>query len=295
MGLGNVVSVTSGDREALLAAIPKADVLVTMLGHRIDADLLNVARRLRLIVTPTTGLNHIDIELCRKLEIKVLSLKGDTAFLRTVGATAELTWGLLLELSRKVGLAVHDVKYGNWGRYKFVGHELRGKTLGVIGLGRLGSMVAQYGLAFGMNVLGNDVDPKAVVSGVESTDLNDLLRRSDVVSVHIPLDGSTANFLNRDRLSQIRTGAILINTSRGEILDESALVDLLRTGQLGGFAADVLCGETSGQSDWLNASPIWQAMREDLNVILTPHIGGATHESLEKACTRVVQRIEEFL
>lgn len=291
--LGSVTEIEA-DREYLLQHISHFDILFVALRNVIDAQMLMQARRLKYIVTPTTGLDHIDVEAAKQQGIEVLSLQGETEFLSTVTATAELTWGLLLALIRNIPAAYEDVLLGRWRRDHFKGTELKGKTLGIIGCGRLGSMVADYAQAFRMNVLAFDSNPEPR-KGVQFVALGNLLASSDIVSVHLPLAHDTRGFLRSAELAAVKPGALLVNTARGEIVDEAALVDALESGRLAGAAVDVLSRETSNDPDWMASSRLLAYARTHRNVIVTPHVGGLTADSAEATNLFMIAKLERRL
>lgn len=267
------------DRPALLRSVHDADVLWVRLRHAIDREVMDAAPRLAVIVTNTTGTNHIDLEEAARRGIRVLSLRGETDFLRNVRATAELAVGLLLALVRHIPAAAAHVRAGGWDRYQFKGHQIFGKTAGIIGYGRLGRLMGGYLAAFGLRVLAttkpdDEVTPDA---GVTMTSLETLLAESDIVSLHVDLRRETAGLIGRDAFRAMKPGAWFINTARGELVDESALVEALERGHLGGAAIDVV-------ADPLHNAIAGRALhdyaaRHD-NLIITPHIGGYTFESL---------------
>ena len=292
--LGKVTNVDA-DRHYLLENIEDYDVLVICIKNTIDRKLLKIAKRLKIIVTPTTGLNHIDLIAANEQQIKVLSLKGEIEFLRTVSATAEHTWGLLLCLQRKIWLAHNHVLKGLWDRDIFYGNELRGKVLGIIGFGRLGQIVSGYGKAFGMKVLANDITDFHEVGGVNFVPLEELLRESDVITLHIPLDETTKKFFDLEKFKKLKRRPFFINSSRGETVDEDALLYALENRLIRGAALDVLAGETSKDSDWLEQSRLWKFARENDNLLLTPHIGGVTTESVEKTNLFIIDKLKDYL
>ena len=255
------------------------DVVIARLAYRLDASFLEQARNLKVIVSPTTGLNHIAVDAAEKRGIRVLSLKGETDFLKSVTATAELSWGLLLALIRHLPAATEDVLSAEWRRDLFKGHELSGKIIGIIGCGRLGRHVARYAEAFGMRVIINDIK---TVEGYTQVSLDDLLAQADVVSIHASYNESTHNLLGARQFGLMKQGALLTNTARGEIVDEAALLDALESGRLAGAALDVVTGENAGKSDWLHHDPLLAYARAHQNLLITPHIGGATTESMAK-------------
>jgi D-3-phosphoglycerate dehydrogenase / 2-oxoglutarate reductase len=283
------------DRAYLLANAGLYDVLFIALRNVIDREILSRAARLRCIVTPTTGLNHVDVGAARERRVAVLSLQGETAFLENIGATAELAWGLLLALVRRIPAAHGSVLRGDWNRDAFYGAQLRDKTLGVAGYGRLGKMVAAYGRAFGMRVVAFDRDTTARTAEVEFMGLEELLRQSDVISIHLSLNDQTRRLFDSSRLRGAKPGALLINTARGEIVDEAALVEALESGRLAGAAVDVMAGEATLDAAWLARSPLAAYARTHSNVLITPHIGGVTHESVEATNLFMIEKLQRYL
>jgi D-3-phosphoglycerate dehydrogenase len=260
----------------------------------IDEEILAQATQLKCIVSPTTGLSHIDVKEAEKRHVTVLSLRGETTFLSSVSATAELTWGLLLALVRRIPAADRSVRHGNWDRDRFYGNELRGRTLGIVGFGRLGKMISEFGRAFGMNVVMNDISSPSE-NDIRFLSLDDLLECADVVSVNASLNESTKGLLGKREFNLMKPGALLINTSRGEILDEAALLNSLETGRLAGAAIDVMAGETSLKSRWLLESDLYRYLLRNDNLIITPHIGGVTHESVSKTNKFMINKLRDYL
>lgn len=270
------------DRAGLLAQVVGFDAVIVRLGNRIDGEVLAAGSALKVVSSATTGLDHIDLEAAQRAQVDVLSLKGEQEFLQSVTATAELAWALLLALVRRVPAGVADVGQGNWQRDRFRGIELAGRTLGIIGYGRLGRMVARYGIAFGMNVLVTDVvRASAMPEGMTFTDLSALLAASDVVSLHVPLDDATRGLIGGAALARMKPGALLVNTSRGEIVERDALLAALVSGRLGGAALDVVDDERPGAGT-MKGHPLIEYAAEHENLIITPHIGGATWDSMRK-------------
>ncbi|MBU4277690.1 MAG: hydroxyacid dehydrogenase [Proteobacteria bacterium] len=278
-GLGELVEEPLG-RDQLPAGLPGFQVLITRLGHKIDGEVLRAGRDLRCVVSATTGLDHIDLEAAADLGIKVLSLRGEWEFLETVTATAEHTWGLLLALVRRLPAAFDSVRRGEWDRDAFKGRELLDKTLGCVGLGRLGRRVAAYGQAFGMKVAAYDPDPIKWVEGVSrAASLEELLPQCQVLSLHPPLNPHTVGMIGAAQLALLPPGAWLINTARGPLVDEDALLAALESGRLGGAALDVLAHEKGKTPP---PSPLLDYARTNDNLIITPHLAGATQESMAK-------------
>jgi D-3-phosphoglycerate dehydrogenase len=263
------------DLRAALAEAP-FDTLIVTLGLRIDESVMTSCPTLRWIVTPTTGLDHVDLEAAHRYNVRVVSLRDTKAQITQVSATAELAWGLLLAVARGIPSAHAAVSAGHWDRREFLGVELAGRTLGVAGAGRLGRMVAQYGLAFGMKVIAHDTDPSAFAllpSAVRPVTADELIESSHVLSLHLPLDESTINWLDASRIERLAPGAIVINTARGQLLDEEALASALASGRIRGVGVDVL-GDDSTWDGQTVRTPLIAALEAGHNVVATPHIGG---------------------
>lgn len=242
----------------------------------ITAEDVARAEHLELIVTATTGANHISGSALEARLIPLLTLKGETKILRDITASAELSWALLMSCARNLGKAFSHVRKGLWERTEFPGMMLRGKILGVIGFGRNGSWMARYGTAFGMKVLAYDPYVKAFPDHAMSTDIDTLLAQSDFVSLHVHLNEENHHLLNADKIDMMKSGAVFINTSRGELVDEYALVAALKDGRIAGVGCDVLTDEPDIQSNVL-----WQFGHEHDNVHITPHIGGFCPSAVE--------------
>jgi len=286
------VSLGPLDDAALASKVAGYDVLVIRLRHVIGRALLDKADKLKVIVSPTTGLDHIDLDAVAERQATVLSLIGETEFLRSIPATAELTWGLLLALVRHIPQAYPSVLKGEWQRNRFRGHDLSGKTLGIVGLGRIGEKTARYGQAFGMQVIAFDPHRTEWLTGVEKMNsLKDLLRRSEVLLIHVPLEKDTISMFGAKELALLPPGAVLVNTSRGAVLDETALLKALESGYLSGVALDVIQNEAS----FGVRSPLVRYAKVHVNLLLTPHLGGATVESMAMTEAFMADKLKRFL
>lgn len=273
--------------EQLAWAFDNYDVIWLRLGHRIDAELVKGARRCRFIANAVTGLDHVDLDACAQKGIEVLSLRGEREFLREVRATAELAVALALALPRHLNAAVASVNQGHWRRDDFRGHELYRKTAGIVGVGRLGSIVGEYFAALGMDVIGYDVRPfrSDVIEPVDN--LEALLRRADIVSLHVALTKDTKYLVGRPELRMMKPSAILINTARGAVVDGDALLDALRGAEIAGAALDVV----EGEPDLGVEHPLISYARSHRNLVITPHIGGNTHESFIKTEVFIAEKV----
>jgi D-3-phosphoglycerate dehydrogenase len=298
-GLQNLAEIAPVDaldltQAQLVQAVQGYEVLLVRLGLQVDRSILASGRDLRIVGTPTTGLDHIDLQAAQERGIAVFSLKGERLFLDQVYATAEHTFALLLSLARRIPPAFEAVQRNEWRRDLYRGRELNGKALGIVGCGRLGSMVARYGAAFGMRLFVYDpYQPPLPEGATACPTLAELLAESDVVSLHVPLNPETQGMFSTVQFSQLRSGAILINTARGAVVDETALLHALESGRLAGAALDVLCNEYELSQD--AANPLIEYARTHDNLIITPHIGGATQESIEKADLFIADKIRQHL
>lgn len=276
----------------LMNCIKDYDILLVGLGLNIDKEIIDQACRLKVIATATTGLDHIDVNYAEDKNIVVLSLKGETEFLNSVTGTAELAFGLLINLARKIFSSVESVRNFQWEREKFEGYNLSGKTLGIVGYGRLGKMMARYGQAFGMKVIVND--PYFKGNEVENIKFTELLERSDFISIHVHLQPETKHLFNLAVFKKMKRTAFLINTSRGGVVNERDIAKALEMGLIAGYAADVLEGELDFASNFSNY-PLVEYAKENDNCIITPHIGGMTYESRATTDKFIVDKLKNWL
>ena len=235
------------------------------------------------ILTASTGLNHIDTNYCKQRGIKVLSHKNDMRFLNDLPSTAELAFGLMSSIVRNIPSSFDDVKKGNWDYDSHMGHQLRGKIIGLIGYGRLGKMMKTYCNAFGMTVKIHDP-----YEGYDDLDL--VLRESDIISLHVHANDETKHMINKKVLGKLKNNSYIVNTSRGEIVNENDIVESLRKGKLKGYATDVIEDEYGNREN----SPILKGVKEGLNILVTPHIGGMTWEGQQKAYMWSISKLEEL-
>ncbi len=251
------------------------NILITRLAKKIDESVLEKFPALTHLVSATTGLDHIDQNVLSKRNIKLVSLRGQDDFLRTIPSTAEHTWALLLALIRNIPEANEHVKNGFWERDRFRGFQLKGKTIGIIGLGRTGTRVASYAKAFDMDIC--YFDPYVNNPDFyKYNQLDDLLNKSDIISLHVHLNEETHHLLGAHNIGRLKNGCLLINTSRGNILDEHAAAQALAEKKIMGIATDVLANEL----DDIKKSPLWKSQQRHEHVIITPHIGGATCDAM---------------
>lgn len=258
-------------RGALLEAAAQADALIVRNRSQVNAELLAAAPRLAAVGRLGVGLDNIDLAVCEARGIKVIPATGANA-----RAVAEYVIGTMLSLLRGAYACTADVAAGTWPRNALSqGLEAHGRTLGVVGFGGIGRLAAQLARGLGMRVVGSDAalppaHPAWHETGAEPLALDDLLAQADVVTLHVPLTPETRHLLDAARIDRMRAGAILINTSRGGIVDEAALAAALRAGRLRGAALDVFEQEPL---------PAGSALADAPNLILTPHIAGLTQEA----------------
>ena len=264
--------------------------IITRLGELIDYNFLNRFPELKFILTATTGLNHIDEAECAKRQIQIISLRGEVDFLSSIAATAEHTIALMLSLLRHIPASVTDVNNGNWDRMTHKGNELKNKTLCILGMGRLGVQVAHIASAFQMKIQCFDHIMANEYSC--SNDLKTALHGSDIISIHLPYDENTHGLITKEHILQMNPSGYVINTSRGQIINETDLVECLYEGFLAGVAVDVLETEYL-----LTESPLWKYSQQTNvhNVIITPHIGGCTYESMENTEIFIAQKFKQLL
>lgn len=255
----------------------------------IDKEAIDKAKDLKLIVTATTGASHIDQAALQEKEIPLLTLKGQRQVLNELTPAAELSWMLLMACARKARQAFHHVEAGQWDRTSFPGIMLKGKTLGVIGIGRLGSWMARYATAFDMHVQAYDPFVENFPEGVEQVELDTLVATSDFISLHVHLSEETRGMLSAEIIQKFKKGSVFINTSRGELTDEAALIEALEKGDIAAAGVDVLANEANLQNN-----PLWQYARDNSNVIITPHIGGFCPDAVDRVVRFSAQRILDY-
>lgn len=278
------------NRKGLAEAGDDFSVLWLKLGTKVDEILLTHFPNLKCLAVNTTGISHIELPALESRGVKLLSLKGETEFLQEVRATAELALALILSLLRRTPEAFAMAESGAWRRMEMMGEELAGKTVGLIGFGRLGRITAELLLAFRAKVLWCDVADSDIMPGAERTALEDLLARSDIVSLHASWMPGDSPILGQRELNLMKAGARLVNTARGELIDEAALLEALKNGRVSA-ALDVLSDE---QGHDLKQNPLVQFSATSRNLLLTPHIGGATRESSEKTEVFMAERIKQW-
>lgn len=286
------VTTLPASEDVLRARLPEFDAYLAALKVRLTRDTIEQCPRLRVVATSSTGTDHVDADCLSERGIPLLSLKKDTEFLDNITCTAEMAWALLLAVIRKLPWSFDAAKQGVWARDHFRGHQLSGKTLGVLGYGRLGRMVAEYGRAFRMRVLTCDVRDVDLAAGIERVDVATLLRESDVVSLHVHLTPENTGLIDAAAFAQMKPGAILVNTSRGAIVDEGAFIQALASGKLGGAGVDVIDGEWDAD---LTRHPLIRYANAHQNLVISPHTGGVTCEAQGMAMAHTAAKLARVL
>ena len=270
-------------RDELCAVIPGYDALIVRSGVQVDAELIAAGKRLVVIGRAGVGVDNVDLDAATRAGIVVVNAPtGNTI------AAAEHTLALLYGVARRTAPADASLRRGEWNRSAFTGLELRGRTLGIVGLGKIGQAIAVRARAMEMTVLG--VDPyvtteAAANHGVELVGFDELLARSDVVTVHVPLTRATRGLIGRDAIAKLKRGSIVLNVARGGVVDEAAVSEALRSGHLGGAGIDVFEEEP----------PIGSPLLDAPNTLLTPHLGASTAEAQVLVAEEVASQVLDVL
>jgi D-3-phosphoglycerate dehydrogenase len=269
-------------KEELLATAGEYDAFIVRSRTKIDREVLDRATKLRLVARPGTGLDNVDVEYAKSKGVTVMNSPESL-----VEGVAEHVVLLMLALSRKLVSADVGTRAGKWEKNALMGRELKGKALGIVGLGRIGKRIAEIAKTLGMSVMFYDViaiPPEVVASlGAKVVELEELFASSDFITLHVPMTPQTAHMVSAQRLAQMRKTAFIVNTSRGGVIDEAALAAALQNGTIAGAALDVFEKEPP-------AGPILTAP----NTILTPHIGGQTEEAQTNAIVVIGEKVRAF-
>lgn len=265
-------------QEDLPGVIGDFEALVVRSRVKVTREVLAAGKKLRVVARAGAGLDNIDVRAAEEAGVTVLNAPDSLT-----ESVAELVFGSTLMLLRKLKSAVDSLREGQWERHRFLGTELNGKVMGVVGYGRIGARVARLAQAFGMHVI--VVSRKRREEGFEFAELDDMLARSHVVSLHLPLNDETRGMISRERIRKMKPGAILVNTARGGLVDSEALAEAIRTGHLGGACVDVYEVEPPPRQH-----PLLGLDR----VIATPHIGSATLEAQERAASDIAAALIRF-
>lgn len=280
----NVVDKPSITNSELLSEVENYDVIVVRSRTRITNEVISNAKKAKIIARVGVGLDNIDVDSARQNNIEVVNSPESA-----INAVAELVMGLMLSLARNLPLADREMKKGNWMKKELTGIELRGKYLGIVGVGNIGRNLARIARSLRMNIIGYDIFPikQDFINevGMITTDFNTLIASSDFISCHVPSTPDTMHMFNESTFSNMKSTAFFINSSRGEIVDENALYNALTTKKIAGAALDVFEEEPATNKKLLQLS----------NIICTPHIGAQTKESQELASNVIAEKIIQKL
>lgn len=270
-------------REQLAADLADADALIVRSATTVDAGLIQAAPGLRVIARAGTGVDNVDVDAATARGIVVMNAPGANSI-----SVAELAIGLMLALSRNIAGADALMKKGVWDKKRLTGAELRGKTLGIVGLGRIGQEVAARARAFGMTIVAHDPFISEQVAeglGLQLMPLDDLCAVADYLTLHLPVTSETRHMIGRDRLAKCKAGVRIVNTARGELIDDAALADALESGSVAGAALDV----------YENEPPVDWRLPQMRQVVATPHIAASTVEAQELVGIETAAAVRDFL
>jgi len=253
---------------------------------KIDEDLL-WGTEVDTICTASTGTNHIDMEYCSGTGIEVLCIAKDYDILKTITATAEMSFTLMLGLIRDLPNAVKSASNYDWDYEKHMSRQLNSMEVGIVGYGRLGEIYARFCCPFFKDVLVSD-PYKNVTEGYRQVQFDELLNQADVIALHVHLNKDTYHLINEASISRMKDGVYLVNTSRGDIVDEQAVIDAIESGKIKGYATDVISDE---YKNGVRDSKLIQAMNDGLNIVITPHISGCTKESQQIAYLHAISKL----
>lgn len=279
-----IVAVDDSTGDQFVEELATAEALVIRSATRVTAEMLTGAPALRVIGRAGVGVDNVDLEAASAAGVVVFNAPGGN----TIAAT-ELTMGLILSVARMIPAADASIRAGRWDRAAFKGVELKGKTLGLIGAGRIGGEVATRCRAFEMDVIVYDpylTEERAAELGVGLAGLNDVLEQADFISIHVPLTDETRGICGHDALARMKPTTYVINASRGGVIDESALAAALHAGTIAGAALDVYETEPLAADSPLRDAP---------NLVLTPHLGASTAEAQVGVATEVAAKIRDYL
>ena len=280
--LGDGVEVrfcNGGDPAELLAAVPEADALLIRSATKVTAEVIAAAPSLKVVARAGVGLDNVDVPAATAAGVMVVNAPTSN-----ITSVAELAIGLMLSVARNIAAASATLKAGTWAKSKYSGFELDGKTVGIVGLGRIGSLVAARLKAFGVELIAYDPFASAEAAaalGVRLVSLDDLLAASDYITVHLPKTPETAGIIGESALAKVKRGVRIINTSRGGLVDEAALAAALADGRVAGAGLDVFSVEPCTDS------PLFAFDQ----VVVTPHLGASTEEAQEKAGLSVAHSV----
>ncbi|MCX7653218.1 MAG: 3-phosphoglycerate dehydrogenase [Fervidobacterium sp.] len=276
---GIVLTSQHYEKDELIKIMPEIEVLIVRSATKVTAEIIEAGKNLKIIGRAGTGLDNIDVKTAESKGIKVINTPGANSI-----SVAELTIGLMIACSRHIARGTNDLKNGKWTKKELEGHELFGRTVGIIGFGNIGKEVAKRLSAFDMKILAYDPYIKETDMNVKIVDLETIYRESDYITIHVPLTQETKNLINKESISKMKDGVIIVNAARGGIIDEAALYEGLTSGKI--YAAGLDVFEVEPPTDDLR-----QKLLSLPNVVATPHIGASTYEAQERVGILLVDRL----
>lgn len=292
--IGHVTYMDDPSSAEVLAVINQFDAIYTNPNKSkvfIGEELMNAATNLKVICTASTGTNHIDKKFAAKKGLPILALTEERAVIERISSTAELAFALTMSSLRKVTESHQNALEGEWDYTKYIGRQMNCLTVGVIGFGRLGSMYAHYAKAFGSRVL--VYDPYKTVNNQDYEQVSNvqlLLAQSDIISIHVHVTDETLGMINADYFKKMKSDVLIVNSARGDIINEIDLVDFLKKNPIARVATDVLADEIRNRLE----SPLFKYAKEGTQVLITQHIGGMTREAQEIAFGHAAKRLQDF-
>ena len=274
------ISKSTSKEEDLANHIKDSEIVVIRSATKLTKEVLDKAEQLKIIARCGVGIDNVDLDFAKSKNIFVTNAPSANLI-----SVVELTVALIISASRKLSLADSHLKKGEWNRSEFLGYELYGKTLGIVGFGKAGRLVADRMKSFGMSIVFYDPYVTDWNGSEESIELDDLLRTADVVSIHVIKTKDTENLISKDMLDLLKPSSIIVNTSRGGVLDEDYLFELLESEKIFGAGLDVYSNEPPENVDRYNG----------LNLVTTPHIGASTNEAQLKAGLETIENIKKIL
>jgi D-3-phosphoglycerate dehydrogenase len=277
------VTVKTGlGKEELLETVPGHHCMIVRSATKATADLIEAAKKdLKLIIRGGVGVDNIDVAKAAELGVQVRNTPGASS-----ASVAEMAIGLMFAIARKISFADASIKAGNWPKKECKGFELGGKTLGVLGFGRIGRETARRALALGMKVMAHDPFVGCIdMEGVKLVSKEDLVRNSDIITLHMPFDPKNGPVLGTAEFSEMKKGVCIVNCARGGVVDEKALVAAIDSGRVAGAGLDV----------FENEPPLYREVVEKGNVICTPHVGAQTDEAQLRVGDEIVEIIEDWI
>ncbi len=293
--IGDLRTIPDPSINELLSVVKDYDIVFTNPNKSkifLDENILKYASNLKIICTASTGTNHIDIDYAISNNIKIISLTEELDVLKTITSTAEHAFALTLSSIRNIIASNNHVRSGNWDYEPFIGRQMNKLNVGVIGCGRLGSMYVDFCKAFGSKILVFDPYKKINDKSISQvSSLVDLLKNSDIISLHVHIREETKHLINFKTLKYLKSSVLIVNTSRGEIINENDMVEFLRENPDSKIATDVIYDEIRNREN----SPLLKYSKISNQVLITPHVGGMTIEAQSIAYNHVAKILEKYV